>query len=529
MAEQYIKVADLPIGSQIILGKNKFTGKYQNGEENIVWYVVSKDHSTKDNGYPKNAVTLFAKDVIRYMAYDAKESTNTIEARRNFGNPRWKTSNIRQWLNSNGFAGQWYVPQNIGISGSDNKDAQPSAVNLMNVARNYPYDIDEGFMRFFTDAEKQALLPATIKSVIPVDSESQEVNNPKIETTNDIFYLPSLTEITGLNFIFSVNYPLEGSRVLSNANHRNAKATSLSLINGTYYSYSLDTNKDYAYRSTANGSEILRYFDDGSNGSYAKAKPADNLGIRPMTNIKGDAVVVQTETAGIYRLVDNAKPYIIVNSIGTDTKGYDVNFETYDYDDNLTSVQIIVNNELLKTYNLGTVKSITETYVIPYEKLTYGNNRLTIKAIDSRNIETIKTLNLELKGKNEVKNGDTIVTKDGLFRVVNTHINKQGDLEITLDRNLVSDSLKDKDTVEKYSMKFEPYGYFNNDYQAMPQYTKMELKSVDYQKDGTAIEEWQLIGFGNTLHTKVEMTKESDYTGEGKISQISQMFTFYDE
>lgn len=528
MAEQYVRVADLPIGSQIILGKNKFSGKYQNGEENIVWTVVSKNHNTKDSGYPSNAVTLFSRDVIRYMAFDAKEATNTLEQRRNFGNSRWKTSNIRQWLNSSGFAGQWFVPQNVGISGSDNKDASPSGANLINVARNYPYDVDEGFMRFFTDAEKQALLPATIKSVVPVDSEGQNVNSPVIETTTDIFYLPSLTEVSGLNFIFSVNYPMEGARVLSNANHRNAKATALSLINGAYYSYSLTTDKDYAYRSTANNSELLKYLDDGLNGSYTKVKPADNLGIRPMTNIKGDAVVVLTETAGVYRLVDNAKPYVIVESIGTDVQGYDVNFNVYDYDDQLATVQITMNSELLKTYNLGTVKSITETYVIPYEKLVYGNNILSIRAVDTRNVETVKTLNLELKGKNEIKNGDTVATKDGLFTVIDTFINAKGDLELTLNKNLMSDNIKGKDIVERYTSKYEPYGYFNNDYQALPQYEKMVMKSIDYQKDGTAIEEWQLIGFGNTLHTKVEMSKDTS-TSNSYITKISQIFTFYDE
>lgn len=527
MSINYVKVADLPIGSKIIIGKNKFTGKYQNGEEDIIWLVVSNNHHTKDSGYPQNAVTLITKDVIRYMAFDAKEPLNTLESRRNFGNSRWRTSNIRQWLNSDGYAGQWYTPQNIGVSGSDNKDTAPKAEYLLNITRNYPYDTDEGFMRFFSASEKRFLLPATVKTVISTDSEGVDPMNPNVETTNDYFYLPSLTEVTGANFVYAVNYPMEGARLLT-GEQRNAKATNLSLINGAFYSYAIGTNKDYAYRTSANNSELLKYFDDGGNGSYSKVKPYDNVGVRPMTNIKSDAIVVETSTTGVYRLVDNAKPYVIVNSLGTDTNGYDLNFNTYDYDDFLATVTIQIGNELVKTYNLGNVKNYEDTYVIPYEKLGFGVNTVVIKATDTRGEFSTKTLNLELKSRGAVKNGDIIATKDGLYTVIDTFINKKGDLELTLDRNLKSTELK-TDKVEKYEVRYEPYAYVNNDYQQLPQYTKMELKSIDYQEDGTAIEEWHFAGLGNTVHTKVELSRTSGNTQNSELKKISQMFTFYDE
>lgn len=533
---QYIRVADLPLGSQIILGKNKFNGKFQNGEEDIVWIVVSKDHFEKDDGYPKNAVTVITKDVIRYMAFDAKEPNNVIEARRNFGNNRWRTSNIRQWLNSNSYAKQWFTPQNIGESGTDNKDTPPTAENLINIARNYPYDVDEGFMRFFTSAEMNVILPAKIKTVIPSDSEGQDPMTPKLEETEDYFYLPSITEITGGNFVHGVNYPKEGAKVLVDANspYRNARATQLALVNGAYYSYSINTDKDYVYRSPANNSEILKYFDDGLNGSYVKSKPADNFGIRPMTNIKYDAVVVETEEAGVYKLVDNAKPYIVIDSVGQDTNGYDLNFTVYDYDDNIHSVYIEVNNERVNTYNVGNVKNYSDTYVIPYNKLHFGTNRLIIRAIDTRNKESVKTLELELISENAVKNGDIIATKDGLYTVINTFINENGVLELSLDRNLKSVQYKGKDIVENYLTRYVPSVFINNDFTAIPQYYEMELESIDYNtNDGTATEEWIIHGVGKVVHTKVDMTrreeKENDITVKESLSRVSQMFSYYDD
>lgn len=521
---QYTRVADLPIGSQILMGKNKFVNKYQDGEEDIIWLVLSKDHKNKDDGYPYNALTLITKDVIRYMAFDAKEPQNVDNYRKTYGNPRWKTSNIRQWLNTNGLSGQWYLPQNLGTSGKDNKDTPPTTTDLLNTARNYPYDLDDGFMNFFNATERKYILPATIKTVIPIDSEGQISSAPQTELTTDYFYLPSLGEIAGTNFVYSVNHPLEGAMVLSDSTYRNAKATNLSLINGAYYSYALDTNKDYAYRSPANNGEILKYFDDGLTGSYVKGKPYDNYGIRPMTNLSYDAVVAEV-SKGVYRLVDNAKPFIVIDKKGEDF----LDFRVYDYDDNLSTVKIEINNELLETYNLPKgVKEFTKSYVIPYNKLFVGKNTMKITAIDERKEESIKTLNLSVSNVNYVRNGDELVTKDGIYTVVDTFINEYGVLELTLDRNLKSTNEKFVDKVEKYSIKFEPYVFVNSDLTALPQYQKMELRSVEYNKDNTATEEWQIIGFGNVAHTKVEFTRENE-TDTSSIKKVSQIFTFYEE
>lgn len=62
----------------------------------IVWKVIAKNHS----GYPNGSVTLMSSKGIASLPFDAKEPNNTDLYNRNYGNNRWKFSNIRQWLNS---------------------------------------------------------------------------------------------------------------------------------------------------------------------------------------------------------------------------------------------------------------------------------------------------------------------------------------------------------------------------------------------------------------------------------------------
>lgn len=524
MAEQYYKVSDLPVGSKIVMGKNKFTGKYQDGTEDIVWVVLSNNHSDKDSGYPDKAVTMITEKVIRYMAFDAREPTNTNAQRKVSGNNRYLTSNIRQWLNSNGNAGQWFTPQNIGTSGTDNKDLAPMANYILNATRNYPYDVDEGFMKWFNETEKAVLLPAKITTVMPTESEGGVSNNPIVETMTDYFYLPSLTEITGLNFTYNVSYPFEGVKVLgSNSPIRNPFATNLALLNGTYYNQNIQTVKDYIFRSTGDTGQILRYTDNGIDGTYTKTLPYQNHGIRPMTNIKQDTVVAR-DLDGTYRLVDNAKPYVIIESVS----GFELSFKAYDYDDTLKSVSVEINGEQTHVYNInGTLKEYANTYVIPFNKLTFGDNRVTIKVIDNRSLQSVKTLNVNLAHKEVISSGDSILTKDGQYTVIGTNMTQSGATEIILDRNLATKNIK-TDVVEKYDIKYIPYVSINSDFKQLPIYEVMKIKSVDYNKvTKTAIEEWEKIGFGTYCNTKIEMTKPEGLS-QGKLSKISQIFT-YDE
>jgi len=81
------------------------------------------DNDTKLNGTPiewvvaaqnvdgQGITTLMKKDLINGMIYDAKEPQNPNTVIQRTGNGDYETSNILQWLNSDGSAGHWYTAQ----------------------------------------------------------------------------------------------------------------------------------------------------------------------------------------------------------------------------------------------------------------------------------------------------------------------------------------------------------------------------------------------------------------------------------
>lgn len=138
-------LVDLPLGA-----KFKFGSIY---DEPIIWKVSDKHH----DGYPENSVTLVTENMIKALCFDAKEPSNSQQNRQSSGNERYAYSNIRQWLNSDASAGQWYTPQH-------GADAPPNASNVSenNGQPINPYEAQEGFLCGFTSEEKKLLLPTTI-------------------------------------------------------------------------------------------------------------------------------------------------------------------------------------------------------------------------------------------------------------------------------------------------------------------------------------------------------------------------------
>lgn len=521
----YERVKDLPVGSQVIFGKNTFNGKYRDGEEEIVWTILSNNHHMLDDGYPENVVTMITSNVIRYMSFDAKEPNNLLIDRQTGGNNRWRTSNIRQWLNSDRYAGQWFVPQNIGDSGTDNKDTPPTAEYMLNVVRNYPYYGDNGFLRSFNVSELEVMKPAKVKTMVPTPSESR---NQVIDTTEDYIYLPSLTEITGLTNSRSAGEDGigEGAYLLSDEEskeYRNARATELALINGSNHGLNHDTNKAYFLRSPAQGnsSDIRRYLDDGGNGSSVNVKPMSNDGIRPMVNIDESAVVIK-EGEGLYRYVDNAKPYIVLKEYDR----FDLDFSVYDFDGSLDQIRILLNGEQIDVFSgSGSYKDIQ--YKIPFNLLTVGNNSLEIVASDDEGLVGEKEFLVRLERLSVPVVGDKVLTKDGSFTVNEASIDDEGTLTLKLDKNLRSETYTDE-VVEKQEVKFSPKIAVNNDYNSTPSYREMNLRAIEYNEDGTAIEQWEHVEFGKYAHVKVDMERENTDI-DLHLSRVSQIFTYYND
>ena len=153
----------------------KDTGTLYNGKA-IVWKIADKNHA----GYPANSVTLITERIISLKCFDAKESGNSDGNRKSYGNNRWIYANIRQWLNSQAAAGQWYSAQH-------GQDAPPSNANVWD---NYnEYQQEAGFLAGFS-ANFLAALLTTTHTV-----GKAQVDGGGTESCTDKIFLATCTEV----------------------------------------------------------------------------------------------------------------------------------------------------------------------------------------------------------------------------------------------------------------------------------------------------------------------------------------------
>jgi len=167
-------------------------GNYQveaSATEPIIWMIIDFDHAD----YPADSVTLLTKKMIDLRGFDAKESGNANADRVSYGNNRYRSSNLRQWLNSGGAAGVWWAANNPsdGVLNTNNADATPADAGF---SQTTGYDDIQGFMANFTADELAEILDTVdltvaLNTVTDTDADHEHV-------TDKIFLL-SETE-TGL-------------------------------------------------------------------------------------------------------------------------------------------------------------------------------------------------------------------------------------------------------------------------------------------------------------------------------------------
>ena len=118
--------------------------------------------------------------LIDVGAFDAIEASNTDANRKKYGNNNWKVSNIRQWLNSDASAGNWYSAQHSA-------DAPPTNANTNDY--NTGYDTRPGFLYNFTAAQKSAMMNFDLTLAAPsVDGSGSHVVTQKV-------FLPTMTQV----------------------------------------------------------------------------------------------------------------------------------------------------------------------------------------------------------------------------------------------------------------------------------------------------------------------------------------------
>ena len=134
----------------------------------IVFEVVGVNHHTTSEH--QKTITLMTKHIIRKASFDVPEPNNTNSQRKNGGNNRWSVSNIRQWLNSAGATGSWFITQH-------EYDAAPT------------YASEPGFLAGFSANVLQHFTDITNTTNL------NNVDGGGTETTVDKVFLPSSTEM----------------------------------------------------------------------------------------------------------------------------------------------------------------------------------------------------------------------------------------------------------------------------------------------------------------------------------------------
>lgn len=280
--------------SNLNIGDKVYFGKYQVEDElpePIVWRIIDKNHY-KDSLNPDIAdhVTLLTDQIIDLRCFDAKEPSNSDNDRRQYGNNRYRFSNIRQWLNKAGY--NWFEPTHSADTAPTDSDMTTG------------YDDKPGFLSSFTESELAAILDTNLKVVrTPFDGGGHEIVTDKV-------FLLSTTEVG----FFNEDGEAEGSAfsIFSDAASRICSITE-QCINNTKLSIDPSRASDWGwwlrtpYSSTAYQLWCVR---DG--GGYAPISAHSNAtGIRPALNIKADVMVTdEPDENGVYAVLF-AIPHII--------------------------------------------------------------------------------------------------------------------------------------------------------------------------------------------------------------------------
>ena len=265
----------------------KDTGTLYNGKA-IVWKIADKNHA----GYPANSVTLITERIISLKCFDAKESGNSDSNRKSYGNNRWIYANIRQWLNSQAAAGQWYSAQH-------GQDAPPSNANVWDNCNEYQQEA--GFLAGFS-ANFLAALLTTTHTV-----GKAQVDGGGTESCTDKIFLATCTEV-GLSGDVTAGSKLA---IFSNDASRQAKPTAEAVSKSEYTNSSLNANSPW-YWWLADAYASSSYYVRGVYSSGAldwySAYSGDG-GVRPLCNIKSDILVSDNpDSDGAYTIIWNRAP-----------------------------------------------------------------------------------------------------------------------------------------------------------------------------------------------------------------------------
>ncbi|MFL0361799.1 DUF6273 domain-containing protein [Pseudobacillus sp. 179-B 2D1 NHS] len=526
-------ISDLPLGAKVRMGNFK----HQSDQESMVWKIVSKDHWKKDNNYPQNAVTIMADKILFFMAYDGKEPENALSDRARYGNNRYKQSNIRQWLNTDLGANEWFVPQNIaGDYHYNDRDTPPSINYIYYNTYHYPYEEFQGFLGMFRDYERDLFLKTKVKAATNPTFDFKPtfgIGKGSYDLTEDTFFLLSLSELglgenkynadtldsikEGETLEYFVQIPDVSSKASDLAFSKSPYSTWSAEQSGITYGM----NFEYMTRS-ANLQSVHQILEISSNGQSTSGADANKYsGLKPAVNITNQTLVsLVPDEEGVYDIIADVAP--VVEVLGTNVLTID--YTVRDMKGLTQEIKIFLNNELqqIVTTDLNSHLQFT----LPHEKLLDGNNELIFVSKDNAGLERRQLFQIHIE-KGSFNVGDDVAVTNETFEVQDVIDNLDGTMTITLNRNL-KDTIKANETLENIKFNYVPHVFVTDDFFAQPLYTPMIFKRVSYdQQKELATEEWESVVSGSYCFTKLLLNRESIHE-ETFLKKISQVYNFGD-
>lgn len=212
----------------------------------VLFDIVAFDVATPADSNYTHSMTLMPHNCLESLMFDNKEPNNSDNGRKSYGNNRYSYSNIRQWLNSSGEAGNWWTAQH-------DVDAAPDYA-----------DTKAGFMSYFDNDFLSVIGKTTIRTAknTTIDGGGYE------DLSDEYFYLPSTTEV-GLT---NENSIAEGAPFP----YFDSNAKRVKYYNGSTKYWWLRT-------PSASSSNYVRRVNTGGTLNYIFANSA--YGIAPACNI----------------------------------------------------------------------------------------------------------------------------------------------------------------------------------------------------------------------------------------------------
>ncbi len=267
-------ISNLSVGAKVKSPDTKYNGVP------IIWLIGHKE---------TGRVKLVTERIITLKCFDAKEPSNPESKRKQYGNNRYSVSNIDQWLNSTAGPGAW-------SSARHTYDAPP---NNANVWSNYnEYDAEAGFLSFFEESFRNAILDTTIRVVkSSVDGEGYEDITRKV-------YLLSRMEV-GLS---KENGVAEGSKwsLFSDNNSRKAYPTAEAVSRSEYTDSDLNASSPWYWwlRTPYAGDSYSARFVNTDGALSGNNAYSGRGGVRPALELASSILVSDSaDTDGAYILI----------------------------------------------------------------------------------------------------------------------------------------------------------------------------------------------------------------------------------